>query len=400
MKMNHPNVNWVSTNTKTLPLTVLLPTHTFGGHERMLLEWLSEAGQQARLDIRIYGRNIPDLTRECATTGLHLDVLAYAVRGRRVRLWSAFGDLVATSRILRRSPCDSLVLFAPGVVQAACWHILLAMFFGRRLASYVPMAYASRDMRFRYARLRDWIVCQVISHVDIWVTITEQQLRLLKDQWRISKPIYVVPNRLQLPDVGPTVRSNPVDECRPLRVLFLGRFERNQKGLDWLVAELRRHQSYWVGRIHFVFQGQGEYEHALRQLVLEISDNAVSVAPWGNFLHEMQQADLLMLPSRFEGFPLVAVEATHYGVPIVASNQAGLADVLPPEYIFPFGDFEALIQSIERLRSPSARTSAVAFTLARMQPLLSRDRFEQAVGSVIREFTGPYPDADQISIRS
>ncbi len=138
----------------------------------------------------------------------------------------------------------------------------------------------------------------------------------------------------------------------------------------------------------FVFQGQGEYEQALRQLALEMPDEAVSIAPWGDVLQEMQQADVLLLPSRFEGFPLVAVEAAHYGLPIVASNQAGLADVLPPECIFPFGDFEALSQAIERMRDPLVRTSAVAHARTRMKPLLSSDRFERAVANVTREFAG------------
>lgn len=377
---------------------VLLPTASFGGHERMLLEWLREADQQGGIDIRIYSRNIPDLTWECAAAGLHVDALAYAIPGQQWRILEIFRDLVVTSQILKRMPGDSIALFAPGVVQTAPWHILVAALCRRRVACYVPMAYGSRDMRFRFATLRDWIVRQVIRHVDTWITITEQQCRLLKDQWRIGAPIYVVPNRLQLPGSVATVRPIPVDVCRPIRVLFLGRFERNQKGLDWLVAELRQHRSSWAGRMHFVFQGQGEYEQALRQLAMENSDDAVSIAPWGDVLQEMQQADVLLLPSRFEGFPLVAVEATHYGVPIVATNQAGLADVLPPESIFPFGDFEAMSKAIERMRDPLARTSAVDYAQTHMSPLLSLDRFEQAVGNITREFAGNAPSTRHTSV--
>jgi glycosyltransferase involved in cell wall biosynthesis len=243
-------------------------------------------------------------------------------------------------------------------------------------------------MHFRFATLRDWIARQVIRHVDIWITITEQQRRLLKDQWRIDAPIFVVPNRLKLPVAAATIKPIPADGRRPMRVLFLGRFERNQKGLDWLVTELRRHRSSWLGRLCFVFQGQGEYEQALQQLAQEIPDDAVSIAPWGDVLQEMQRADVLLLPSRFEGFPLVAVEATHYGVPIVASSQAGLADVLPPECIFPFGDFGAMSKALERMRNPLARASAVACAQTRMRPLLSTDRFEQAVSIVTRELAG------------
>jgi len=366
----------------------------------MLLEWLRESIQQGEGGIRIYCRNIPDLPQECAVAGMHADALAYAIPGQRGRFSEIFHDLVATLRILRRMPRDSIALFAPGVVQAAPWHIMVAALCRRRVASYVPMAYGSRDMCFRFATLRDWFVRQVIRNVDIWITITEQQRRLLKDQWRIRAPIYVIPNRLQLPGIEAICKPIPADQNRPIRVLFLGRFERNQKGLDWLVAELRRHRSFWVGRMQLVFQGQGEYEPALRELALEISDDAVSIAPWGDVSLEMQRADVLLLPSRFEGFPLVAVEATHYGVPIVASNQAGLADVLPPECIFPFGDFEAMSKAIERMRDPLTRSSVLVHARTRMRPLLLKDRFEQAVCDVTRELAGNAPITNHASATS
>lgn len=286
---------------------------------------------------------------------------------------------------------DSIALFAPGVVQTGLGHILLAAICRRRVACYVPMAYASRDMRFRYAVVRDWIARQVVRHVGIWITITGQQRQLLNALWRVEAPVYTVPNRLGL--LGGAVALAPMmRQSGPLRVLFMGRFDQNQKGLDWLVSELRRRRPSWVGRVRFIFQGQGEYEQALRQLALELKDDSVSVAPWGDGTQAIQQADVLLLPSRFEGFPLVAVEAIHYGLPVVASNQAGLTDVLPQECLFPFGDFEAMIRSIEHMRDSRARTSAVAHARARMQVLLSKESFEQGVEGIVREFAGRISD--------
>lgn len=376
-------------------VAVLLVTHEFGGHEKMLLEWLKVVQRDIQIDI--YCRNIPELPQQCGAAGLHADTFAYAIPSRRWRIFKTFDDLLKTLRIIRRMPADAVVLFAPGVVQTEPWHILAAALCRRRVASYVPMAYGSRDMRFRFAALRDWFARQVSRHVDLWITITEQQRRLLQGRWLVRAPIYVVPNRLQLPGTTAMVGPTQTEEHRSTRVLFLGRFEHNQKGLDWLVAELRRHRPLWVGRMRFVFQGQGEYEQQLRRLAVETAGDSVSVAPWGDGTQAIQQADVLLLPSRFEGFPLVAVEATHYGVPVVASNEAGLADVLPQECLFPFGDFEAMIRSIEHMRDSGARVSAVAHARARMQLLLSKDRFEQAVAHVIREFAGDIAGAQDSS---
>lgn len=366
---------------------VLLTTTSFGGHERMLLEWLKEASRQRGLAIRIHCRNIPELIRECASAGFSVDASAYAIPERWRRISSIFRDLAATSVILRKTRVDSIALFAPGVVQTGLGHVLLAAIRRRRVACYVPMAYASRDMLFRYAVVRDWVARRVARHVGVWITITEQQRQLLNALWRVEAPVYTVTNRLRL--LNEPVALAPVKrQGGPLRVLFLGRFDRNQKGLDWLVAELRRHHSVWRGQARFVFQGQGEYEHALRQLALEMKDDLVSVAPWGDGTQAIQQADVVLLPSRFEGFPLVAIEAIHCGVPVVASNQSGLTDVLPTECLFPFGDFEAMISSIGHMRDSRTRASAVAHARARMQVLLSKERFEQGVAGIIREFAG------------
>lgn len=375
-----------SRSTEIQTLNVLLPTYSFGGHERMLLEWLKEVERQKGIEIHIYCRDIPELTRECASTGLNVNVEVFGGNNQQGRLCKAISDLANTSRILRKIPRGKLVLFAPGVVQSAPWHSLVASLLGFGVANYVPMAYKSRDMCLRYAWLRDWIVRQFIRYSDIWITITEQQRRLLVDHWRISAPIHVVPNRHKLPFITSSVQRNSPDENRPTRVLFLGRFEPNQKGLDWLIEEMRRYRASWLGRMHFVFQGQGEYEQSLRQLASEMPHGVMSIAPWGNVSHELQQADVLFLPSRFEGFPLVAVEAAHYGVPIVASDKAGLTDVLMSECIFPFGDFGALITSLNRIRDPIIRSSAASFTLRRIQNLLSRDKFEKSVSDLIRDF--------------
>jgi glycosyltransferase involved in cell wall biosynthesis len=366
-------------------MKVLLLTKEFGGHEKMLLEWLKEALKQG-LHIDISCRNITELKRESDERGLTINQFAYDNVDQRACLWATFCELIATLSLLRRISHDHIILFAPGVVQLPPWHSLMASLLGYRVASYIPMAYKSSDMRFRYAGLRDWFIRQLIRHVDIWITISEQQRQLLKGQWRIKAPIYVVPNRLELPHISKIHQSNSVCENRPTRVLFIGRFEPNQKGLDWLVDELRRNSASWVGRIEFIFQGKGEFEQVLRQLALEMPNNAVRIAPWGDVKQELLQADALLLPSRFEGFPLVAVEAAYYGIPIIASDKAGLSDVLPSESIFPFGDFESLMRSIDRIKDPFARSCSVNFTLTRMQSILSLGEFEQCVKNIVTEF--------------
>jgi glycosyltransferase involved in cell wall biosynthesis len=46
----------------------------------------------------------------------------------------------------------------------------------------------------------------------------------------------------------------------------------------------------------------------------------------------MAEFDLVIMPSRFEGLGLVAIEATLCGLPVVATDAPGLREALPPDY--------------------------------------------------------------------
>jgi glycosyltransferase involved in cell wall biosynthesis len=72
----------------------------------------------------------------------------------------------------------------------------------------------------------------------------------------------------------------------------------------------------------------------------------------------MRAADLVVLPSREEGFGLVAAEAATLGVPFVGSAVGGLKDIcdLLGHPTFPLGDDAALARAIVQLTSRPAGT--------------------------------------------
>jgi glycosyltransferase involved in cell wall biosynthesis len=72
----------------------------------------------------------------------------------------------------------------------------------------------------------------------------------------------------------------------------------------------------------------------------------------------MAQATLVVVPSRVEGFGLVALEAAMMGRPVVATNVGGLPEVVQHEatgLIVDADDMGAFVRAIERLLDdPSA----------------------------------------------
>jgi glycosyltransferase involved in cell wall biosynthesis len=306
--------------------------------------------------------------------GLGRPIISHPSRGSGIR------DFFITWRLLGRIPRDVPILFAPGVLQASLLQWLAAFLRRRRVAGYVPMAYSSRHMRFRGGSVRDWVVGHVVRRVDVWITISKHQRDLLIKQWRVKPPVFVVPNRLAL---GEDVPHAGTGNEGPLRVLFAGRFDANQKGLDWLCDRLRARRDEWIGRLRFTFKGQGEFEAELTRLSRDLGSLHVEVSPWGDVGAAMTEADVLLLPSRFEGLPLVALEATHYGLPVVASKNAGVSEFVPPSCLFDFGDDEAMWAVLKALRDPAKRAAALSHSRGRVRHSLSASSFRQEVDRIV-----------------
>lgn len=150
------------------------------------------------------------------------------------------------------------------------------------------------------------------------------------------------------------------------KAVFLGRIHR-QKGVDWLLdtaATWLRELPEWellligggtVTRGEDVFvQECYEKRDALGDLSARIHFTG-----WRAEVPEiLTAADLLVLPSRWEGMPNVVLQAMACGRPVLASRVEGIAEVLGPELLEPqsvvFGDAEDFCRKIKRIANDPA----------------------------------------------
>ncbi|MBT9463776.1 glycosyltransferase [Hydrogenophaga sp.] len=101
--------------------------------------------------------------------------------------------------------------------------------------------------------------------------------------------------------------------------------------------------------------GKGKEEQGLRQLAGQLGiAERVSFSqgmPNAETVAAMAAADVLVLPSRFDGWGAVVNEALMVGTPVICSNRCGASDVIENGrngYVFEAGNAPALL---ERLRS-------------------------------------------------
>jgi len=80
--------------------------------------------------------------------------------------------------------------------------------------------------------------------------------------------------------------------------------------------------------------GEGDKRPALQQLIneLQLNDKVLLVGERSRPFAGMENADLFLFGSYYDGFPNVLLEAGAHGIPVVAFNvPGGIAEIVTPE---------------------------------------------------------------------
>jgi glycosyltransferase involved in cell wall biosynthesis len=119
---------------------------------------------------------------------------------------------------------------------------------------------------------------------------------------------------------------------RPLRLIYLGRLD-PPKGLHVLIEALRLDKSLPVRiEIYGSAQGEGGAAYADRLQKLAMGDGRVEFkasVPSEEVISTMRRYDAVVVPSQWlETGPLVVLEAFAAGVPVIASDLGGIAELI------------------------------------------------------------------------
>jgi glycosyltransferase involved in cell wall biosynthesis len=158
--------------------------------------------------------------------------------------------------------------------------------------------------------------------LDALVVLTEQDRRRYDELLEGRVRLFRIPNTIR-PNVGPAA---PLEGTT---VLAAGRLTR-QKGFDLLIAafaQVAEAHPQWRLRIC----GSGPWRGRLERLANDdgLADRVSLPGPAEPLAAEMDHAALFVLSSRFEGFPLVLLEAMAKGMPVVAFDcPTGPAEVI------------------------------------------------------------------------
>jgi len=254
-------------------------------------------------------------------------------------------------RSLLEAERPDLVLCIQGEIEDAS----LALCAGKRMTapciSYIPIPHRMALMGTTLGLLRDGINDYLFRRPDGWITISESMKTLLEKRGT-KRPVEIVRNGIDTARFAPLAKQAArtalgLPEYKML-IGSVGRVEFNQKQQDFLIHTFSNH---WKNNeaMHLVFVGDGPDSGNLQALIRNLDlQNRVSFLPWQEKSALVYAAlDFLMIPSRFEGFPLVMLEALACGTPVIASARDGMKDLLPISWTFETENDEALATTFE-----------------------------------------------------
>lgn len=133
---------------------------------------------------------------------------------------------------------------------------------------------------------------------------------------KISKKTYLINNGINLKEL-PNYKDKPINK-KNLKICTVGRvcFQKNPEMFNEIAKHFKENEFVWIG--------DGELENKLT------SPN-INITGWvtkDEALKELNECDIFLLPSLWEGLPIALLEAMYYKKVCIVSNSIGNRDVI------------------------------------------------------------------------
>jgi glycosyltransferase involved in cell wall biosynthesis len=356
-----------------------------GGHEAMLKRLVLALAECPELDVLhvlvpVANEALFAYVKSVAVRHPRVDVIALPFTAESIRR-DAFGLLKMTSRVaaMLRTLRVSKLVIAQGTIASALAGVFAARLTRTTAVSYLPLVDDPAQAPPGWAGPLKWWVKRALYRLPHeFITLNDYlrgRLSELAPNARVSILENCVDDRfdraaltrddarrlLGLPETGKRIFAH------------IGRIQFQQKRQDFLMACIERHAERFRDAIVLIV-GDGPDAGALERIVRRSATLAGCVrivGPQADVLPYIVASDALVLPSAYEGVPLVMIEAILAGRPIVASRVCGLDAYLPDALLFRPDDQDECVEKLF-----TSGTLPLAALTGHFRQRFSRDAFD------------------------
>jgi glycosyltransferase involved in cell wall biosynthesis len=160
-------------------------------------------------------------------------------------------------------------------------------------------------------------------------------------------------------------------------LLFVGRIE-EVKGLELFVDTLLEMNRRETGKWNGVIVGRGTYEPILKKYISDASAESLFYFTGPVFEQDKlrgiyNKASILMIPSFYEGIPMVILESLACGTPVISTDVGGVKDLIA----------DGVLCHVNDRRDPSEFADLIEFALKKKDASTDEFRFSSLKASYL-----------------
>lgn len=356
----------------------------YGGHEEMFLRHLREVSKSNYLKIILIvndrNKRLIDEVKILAgkSKNIGLELIQHHFLGlplRPVTNFFCISDFYWLFKQIKRIKPVKIVIIQ-GTIEIGGLSLFAARVAGVYTSTYLPITKKSKHIGVMLGGFRDFInklLYYRLPHQII--TISEFNKNELINNFAVDKfKIQVVKNFIDTP-------SDTISEFNHHKtniLLIIGRIDLNQKRQDLFLDCFVNSSLSNSFEVHIIGDGNDAASQAIRDKFR--GKHNVVFCGWlssDDVAKHMSQSKAVIIPSKFEGVPLVMIEAVKLGKVVIASDVDGMKEYLPKEWLFNANEISDSLRVISHLKEePTKLENLVPEIQAQFQDMF--DPFENS----------------------